>query len=172
MEGLVPQLIAAGVGGGIVALLGLIGLLFRIFVRLGRLEKTAEVLEAGLKTTQDNVQKLQQNLHQTEVSLREDLRQTETRLREDLRQTETRLREDLRQTEIRLRQEFREEMRQTEERLRELIRAESEATREATRREIRRLTDAFVVHSHEPDGTILYRVLPSFLEPRADGAGE
>ena len=136
MEGLVPQLIAAGVGGGIVALLGLIGVLFRIFVRLGRLEKAVEVLDAGLKTTQDDVKELQRNLHQTE---------------------------------IRLRQEFREEIRQSEERLREFIRAENEATR----REIRRLTDAFVAHSHEPDGTIVYRIPPPQYPPsRADGGGD
>ena len=169
MEGLVPQLIAAGVGGGIVALLGLIGVLFRIFVRLGRLEKAVEVLDAGLKTTQDDVKELQRNLHQTEVSLREDLRQTEARLRDEIRQTEARLREELQQTEIRLRQEFREEVRNAEERLREFIRAENEATR----REIRRLTDAFVAHSHEPDGTIVYRIPPPQYPPlRADGAGE
>ena len=103
--GLVPQLIAAGVGGGIVALIGLIGVLIRIFVRLGRLEKAVEGLEVGLKTTQD-----------------------------DLKELRRESKEDLQRTEDRLRTEFREELRNTEERLRNLIRAESEATRNEIRR--------------------------------------
>ena len=103
--GLVPQLIAAGVGGGIVALIGLIGVLLRIFVRLGRLEKAVEGLEVGLKTTQD-----------------------------DLKELRRESKEDLQRTEDRLRTEFREELRNTEERLRDLIRAESEATRNEIRR--------------------------------------
>ena len=141
--GLVPQLIAAGVGGGIVALIGLIGVLIRIFVRLGRLEKAVEGLEAGLRTTQD-----------------------------DLKELRRESREDLQRTEDRLRQEFREELRNTEERLRDLIRAECEATRETTRNEIRRLTDALVSHSHEPDGTIKFSMPPQYPGQGSDGAGE
>ena len=141
--GLVPQLIAAGVGGGIVALIGLIGVLIRIFVRLGRLEKAVEGLEVGLKTTQD-----------------------------DLKELRRESKEDLQRTEDRLRTEFREELRNTEERLRDLIRAECEATRETTRNEIRRLTDALVSHSHDPDGSIRFVIPPPYPGQGSDGAGE
>ena len=141
--GLVPQLIAAGVGGGIVALIGLIGVLIRIFVRLGRLEKAVEGLEVGLKTTQD-----------------------------DLKELRRESKEDLQRTEDRLRTEFREELRNTEERLRDLIRAECEATRETTRNEIRRLTDALVSHSHDPDGSIRFVIPPQYPGQGSDGAGE
>ena len=141
--GLVPQLIAAGVGGGIVALIGLIGVLLRIFVRLGRLEKAVEGLEVGLKTTQD-----------------------------DLKELRRESKEDLQRTEDRLRTEFREELRNTEERLRDLIRAECEATRETTRNEIRRLTDALVSHSHDPDGSIRFVIPPQYPGQSSDGAGE
>ncbi len=141
--GLVPQLIAAGVGGGIVALIGLIGVLLRIFVRLGRLEKAVEGLEVGLKTTQD-----------------------------DLKELRRESKEDLQRTEDRLRTEFREELRNTEERLRDLIRAECEATRETTRNEIRRLTDALVSHSHDPDGSIRFVIPPPYPGQGSDGAGE
>ena len=148
--GLVPQLIAAGVGGGIVALIGLIGVLIRIFVRLGRLEKAVEGLEAGLKTTQDDVKELRRESQ------------------EEFNKVRREFREDLQRTEDRLRQEFREELRNTEERLRDLIRAESEATRN----EIRRLTDALVSHSHEPDGTIKFGMPPQYPGQGSDGAGE
>ena len=141
--GLVPQLIAAGVGGGIVALIGLIGVLIRIFVRLGRLEKAVEGLDVGLRTTQD-----------------------------DLKELRRESKEDLQRTEDRLRQEFREELRNTEERLRDLIRAECEATRETTRNEIRRLTDALVSHSHDPDGSIRFVMPPPYPGQGSDGAGE
>ena len=141
--GLVPQLIAAGVGGGIVALIGLIGVLIRIFVRLGRLEKAVEGLEVGLMTTQD-----------------------------DLKELRRESKEDLQRTEDRLRTEFREELRNTEERLRDLIRAECEATRETTRNEIRRLTDALVSHSHDPDGSIRFVIPPQYPGQGSDGAGE
>ena len=141
--GLVPQLIAAGVGGGIVALIGLIGVLIRIFVRLGRLEKAVEGLEVGLRTTQD-----------------------------DLKELRRESKEDLQRTEDRLRTEFREELRNTEERLRDLIRAECEATRETTRNEIRRLTDALVSHSHDPDGSIRFVIPPQYPGQGSDGAGE
>ena len=167
--GLVPQLIAAGVGGGIVALIGLIGVLIRIFVRLGRLEKAVEGLEAGLKTTQDDVKELrresQEEFNKVRREFREDLQRTEDRLRQEFR-------EDLQRTEDRLRQEFREELRNTEERLRDLIRAESEATRETTRNEIRRLTDALVSHSHELDGSIRFSMPPQYPGQGSDGAGE
>ena len=148
--GLVPQLIAAGVGGGIVALIGLIGVLLRIFVRLGRLEKAVEGLEAGLKATQD------------------DAKESQKGLRDELNELRREYREDLQRTEDRLRQEFREELRNTEERLRDLIRAESEATRN----EIRRLTDALVSHSHDPDGSIRFVIPPQYPGQGSDGAGE
>ena len=144
--GLVPQLIAAGVGGGIVALIGLIGVLLRIFVRLGRLEKAVEGLEAGLKATQD------------------DAKESQKGLRDELNELRREYREDLQRTEDRLRQEIRN----TEERLRDLIRAESEATRN----EIRRLTDALFSHSHEPDGTIRFSMPPQYPGQGSDGAGE
>ena len=152
--GLVPQLIAAGVGGGIVALIGLIGVLIRIFVRLGRLEKAVEGLEAGLKTTQDDVKELRRESQ------------------EEFNKVRREFREDLQRTEDRLRQEFREELRNTEERLRDLIRAECEATRETTRNEIRRLTDALVSHSHDPDGSIRFVIPPQYPGQGSDGAGE
>ena len=148
--GLVPQLIAAGVGGGIVALIGLIGVLIRIFVRLGRLEKAVEGLEAGLRTTQDDLKELRRES-------KEDLQRTEDRLRQEFR-------EELRNTEERLRGE----LRNTEERLRDLIRAESEATRN----EIRRLADALVSHSHDPDGSIRFVMPPPYPGQGSDGAGE
>ena len=152
--GLVPQLIAAGVGGGIVALIGLIGVLLRIFVRLGRLEKAVEGLEAGLKATQD------------------DAKESQKGLRDELNELRREYREDLQRTEDRLRTEFREELRNTEERLRDLIRAECEATRETTRNEIRRLTDALVSHSHDPDGSIRFVIPPQYPGQGSDGAGE
>ena len=152
--GLVPQLIAAGVGGGIVALIGLIGVLIRIFVRLGRLEKAVEGLEAGLRTTQDDVKELRRESQ------------------EEFNKVRREFREDLQRTEDRLRQEFREELRNTEERLRDLIRAECEATRETTRNEIRRLTDALVSHSHDPDGSIRFIIPPQYPGQGSDGAGE
>ena len=144
--GLVPQLIAAGIGGGIVALIGLIGVLIRIFVRLGRLEKAVEGLEAGLKTTQDDVKELRRESQ-------EEFNKVRREFREDLQRTEDRLRE---------------EIRNTEERLRDLIRSESEATRN----EIRRLTDALFSHSHDPDGTIKFSVPPPYPGQGSDGAGE
>ena len=144
--GLVPQLIAAGVGGGIVALIGLIGVLLRIFVRLGRLEKAVEGLEAGLKATQD------------------DAKESQKGLRDELNELRREYREDLQRTEDRLRQEIRN----TEERLRDLIRAESETTRN----EIRRLTDALVSHSHDPDGSIRFVMPPPYPGQGSDGAGE
>ena len=144
--GLVPQLIAAGVGGGIVALIGLIGVLLRIFVRLGRLEKAVEGLEAGLRATQDDAKESQKGL-------RDELNELRREYREDLQRTEDRLRQELRNT---------------EERLRDLIRSESEATRN----EIRRLADALVSHSHEPDGTIKFSVPPQYPGQGSDGAGE
>ena len=144
--GLVPQLIAAGVGGGIVALIGLIGVLIRIFVRLGRLEKAVEGLEAGLKATQDDAKESQKGL-------RDELNELRREYREDLQRTEDRLRQELRNT---------------EERLRDLIRAESEATRN----EIRRLTDALFSHSHDPDGTIKFGMPPQYPGQGSDGAGE
>ena len=150
MEGLVSQIIVAGVGGGIVALIGLVGVLFRIFTRLGRLEKSVEVLEkaaerldAGLKATQDDIKTVQREF-----------------------------RADLQRTEDRLRQEFRDALRDTEERLREEVRHSEERLGELFRNEIRRLTDAFAVHSHEANGTIIYRIPPQYPEPRPDGAGE
>ena len=152
--GLVPQLIAAGVGGGIVALIGLIGVLLRIFVRLGRLEKAVEGLEAGLKATQ------------------EDAKESRRESQEEFNKVRREFREDLQRTEDRLRTEFREELRNTEERLRDLIRAECEATRETTRNEIRRLTDALVSHSHDPDGSIKFSVPPQYPGQGSDGAGE
>ena len=152
--GLVPQLIAAGVGGGIVALIGLIGVLIRIFVRLGRLEKAVEGLEVGLKTTQDDVKELRRESQ------------------EEFNKVRREFREDLQRTEDRLRTEFREELRNTEERLRDLIRAECEATRETTRNEIRRLTDALVSHSHDPDGSIRFVIPPQYPGQGSDGAGE
>ena len=148
--GLVPQLIAAGVGGGIVALIGLIGVLIRIFVRLGRLEKAVEGLEVGLRATQDDLKELRRES-------KEDLQRTEDRLRQEFRG-------ELRNTEERLRGE----LRNTEERLRDLIRAESEATRN----EIRRLTDALVSHSHELDGSIKFSIPPQYPGQGSDGAGE
>ena len=194
MEGLTSQIIAAGVGGGIVALIGLVGVLFRIFTRLGRMEKSGEVLEkategldAGLKATQDNVNKtrlglqgdiyetrqgLQADLNESRKEFRDGLDQARQEFRDDMNEFRKGVRADLQRTEDRLRQEFREELRNTEERLRDQIRAESEATREATRNEIRRLTDAFAVHSHEANGTIIYRIPPQYTEPRPDGAGE
>ena len=159
--GLVPQLIAAGVGGGIVALIGLIGVLIRIFVRLGRLEKAVEGLEAGLRTTQDDLKELRRESQEEFKAVRREFQEGFNELRREFR-------EDLQRTEDRLRQEFREELRNTEERLRDLIRAESEATRN----EIRRLTDALVSHSHEPDGTIKFSIPPQYPGQGSDGAGE
>ena len=159
--GLVPQLIAAGVGGGIVALIGLIGVLIRIFVRLGRLEKAVEGLEAGLRTTQDDVKGLQRGVQDEFKAVRREFQEGFNELRREFR-------EDLQRTEDRLRQEFREELRNTEERLRDLIRAESEATRN----EIRRLTDALFSHSHDPDGSIKFSVPPQYPGQGSDGAGE
>ena len=159
--GLVPQLIAAGVGGGIVALIGLIGVLIRIFVRLGRLEKAVEGLEAGLKATQDDVKELRRESQEEFKAVRREFQEGFNELRREFR-------EDLQRTEDRLRQEFREELRNTEERLRDLIRAESEATRN----EIRRLTDALVSHSHDPDGSIRFVIPPQYPGQGSDGAGE
>ena len=159
--GLVPQLIAAGVGGGIVALIGLIGVLIRIFVRLGRLEKAVEGLEAGLKATQDDVKESQKGVQDEFKAVRREFQEGFNELRREFR-------EDLQRTEDRLRQEFREELRNTEERLRDLIRSESEATRN----EIRRLTDALVSHSHDPDGSIRFVIPPQYPGQGSDGAGE
>ena len=159
--GLVPQLIAAGVGGGIVALIGLIGVLIRIFVRLGRLEKAVEGLEAGLRTTQDDVKELRRESQEEFKAVRREFQEGFNELRREFR-------EDLQRTEDRLRTEFREELRNTEERLRDLIRSESEATRN----EIRRLTDALFSHSHEPDGTIKFSMPPQYPGQGSDGAGE
>ena len=155
--GLVPQLIAAGVGGGIVALIGLIGVLIRIFVRLGRLEKAVEGLEAGLKTTQDDVKESRRESQEEFKAVRREFQEGFNELRREFR-------EDLQRTEDRLR----EELRNTEERLRDLIRAESEATRN----EIRRLTDALVSHSHELDGNIKFSIPPQYPGQGSDGAGE
>ncbi len=163
--GLVPQLIAAGVGGGIVALIGLIWVLIRIFVRLGRLEKAVEGLAAGLKTTQDDVKELRRESQEEFKAVRREFQEGFNELRREFR-------EDLQRTEDRLRTEFREELRNTEERLRDLIRAECEATRETTRNEIRRLTDALVSHSHDPDGKIKFSVPPQYPGQGSDGAGE
>ena len=163
--GLVPQLIAAGVGGGIVALIGLIGVLIRIFVRLGRLEKAVEGLEAGLKATQDDVKELRRESQEEFKAVRREFQEGFNELRREFR-------EDLQRTEDRLRTEFREELRNTEERLRDLIRAECEATRETTRNEIRRLTDALVSHSHDPDGSIRFVMPPQYPGQGSDGAGE
>ena len=161
MEGLATQIIVAGVGTGILALIGLFGILLRIFGRLGRLEKSVEVLEQAAE--------------------RLDARLTATQ--EDIKAVRREAREDLQRTEERLRQEFRDALRDTEERLREEIRRSEERTREEVRlseerlgglirNEIRRFTDAFVSHSHEDDGSILYRIPPHYTGPRPDGAGE
>ena len=170
--GLVPQLIAAGVGGGIVALIGLIGVLIRIFVRLGRLEKAVEGLEAGLRTTQDDVKGLRHELNEFRQGVQDEFKEVRREFQDGFNMLRREFRENLQRTEDRLRQEFREEIRNTEERLRDLIRAESEATREATRNEIRRLTDALVSHSHEPDGSIRFVMPPQYPGQGADGAGE
>ena len=166
--GLVPQLIAAGVGGGIVALIGLIGVLIRIFVRLGRLEKAVEGLEAGLRTTQDDVKGLRHELNEFRQGVQDEFKEVRREFQDGFNMLRREFREDLQRTEDRLRQEFREEIRNTEERLRDLIRAESEATRN----EIRRLTDALVSHSHEPDGSIRFSVPPQYPGQGSDGAGE
>ena len=166
--GLVPQLIAAGVGGGIVALIGLIGVLIRIFVRLGRLEKAVEGLEAGLKATQGDLKESQKGfrdeLNEFRRESQEEFKAVRREFQEGFNELRREFREDLQRTEDRLR----EELRSTEERLRDLIRAESETTRN----EIRRLTDALVSHSHEPDGTIRFSVPPQYPGQGSDGAGE
>ena len=170
--GLVPQLIAAGVGGGIVVLIGLIGVLIRIFVRLGRLEKAVEGLEAGLKATQGDLKESQKGfrdeLNEFRRESQEEFKAVRQEFQEGFNKLRREFREDLQRTEDRLRQEFREELRNTEERLRDLIRSESEATRN----EIRRLADALVSHSHDPDGSIRFVIPPQYPGQGSDGAGE
>ena len=93
MEGLASQIIVVGVSSGILALIGLTGILMRIFSRLGRLEKSVEVLEkaaerldAGQKTMQGDLNGLRQEVQQEFKEMRREFREDLNEFRREVRE--------------------------------------------------------------------------------------
>jgi len=134
MDTATAAIVAASIGAGVALLIAFIGVIARIFDRLGQLER-------GFGMLRDDYQHLRADNQQ---------------LREEMRADNQQLREEMRADNRQLREEMRAEIRESNQQLRELIRSESEATRG----EIRRLADALVSHHHEADGSIVFRIPP------------
>lgn len=95
MEGLASQIIVAGVGSGILALIGLIGVIIMIFVRLGRVEKSWKRLETKLTTTQENLNELQRGVNEFRREMRDALAEFRREVRDELTEFRREIRKEL-----------------------------------------------------------------------------
>ena len=95
MEGLASQIIVAGVGSGILAIIGLTGVIIMIFVRLGRVEKSWKRLETKLTTTQENLNGLQRGVNEFRREMRDALAEFRREVRDEFTEFRQEIRKEL-----------------------------------------------------------------------------
>ena len=118
---------------------------FNVVFRLGKLEKGAEDVEkAMVKLAGDTEKALAKAAADTEKALEKAAADTEKALEKAAADTEKALAVAASDTEKRF------------DRLEEIIRTEQDATRA----EIRRLAEALASHTHDADGTTIFRIPP------------
>ena len=115
-----------------------LGVVVSLYIRLGKLESA---LRAGRE--------------RSEAQMREWMERSD----EELKEWQERSDEQLRDWRERSDARFREQSERSEAQFREW-RERSDAQHQEVLKEIRRITDAPFPHSHEPDGSIIYRVPP------------
>ena len=118
---------------------------FNITYRLGKLEKGAEDMEKTLEKVATDTQKaLEKVATDTQKSLEKVATDTQKSLEKSATDTDKALEKAAADTERRF------------ERLEETMRVEHEATRA----EIRRVVEAIASHTHDADGTTIFRIPP------------
>ena len=141
LDGPTATIIAALIAATVV----FISLGWNVLYRLGKLEKGAENTEKALeKNAVDTEKALEKNAADTEKALEKNAADTEKALEKNAADTEKALEKSAVETEKRF------------DRLEETMRAEHEATRA----EIRRLAEALASHTHDSDGTTIFRIPP------------
>jgi dGTP triphosphohydrolase len=141
LDGPTATIIAALIAATVV----FISLGWNVLYRLGKLEKGAENTEKALeKNAADTEKALEKNAADTEKALEKNAADTEKALEKNAADTEKALEKSAVETEKRF------------DRLEETMRAEHEATRA----EIRRLAEALASHTHDSDGTTIFRIPP------------
>ena len=144
-----PLLTAFAATAGAV-LIAVIGLIASVHYRLGKLEKGQEALaanqEKGDADTREMV--IRENAHTREMVVQGDAQTREliAQTREMVLQGDAQNRELITHTRELIMQEI------------AAMRERSDAQHAETMAAIQRLTDAFLSHSHDADGTILFRV--------------
>ncbi len=130
LDGPTATIIAALIAATVV----FVSLGWNVLYRLGKLEKGAEDMEKALEKAATNTEKaLEKAATDTEKALEKAATNTEKALEKAATDTEKRF-----------------------ERLEETMRSEHEATRA----EIRRLVEAMASHTHDTDGTTIFRIPP------------
>ena len=130
LDGPTATIIAALIAATVV----FVSLGWNVLYRLGKLEKGAEDMEKALEKATTNTEKaLEKAATDTEKALEKAATNTEKALEKAATDTEKRF-----------------------ERLEETMRSEHEATRA----EIRRLVEAMASHTHDTDGTTIFRIPP------------
>ena len=152
LDGPTATIIAALIAATVV----FISLGWNVLYRLGKLEKGAENTEKALeKNAVDTEKALEKNAVDTEKALEKNAADTEKALEKNAADTEKALEKNAADTEKAL-EKSAVETEKRFDRLEETMRAEHEATRA----EIRRLAEALASHTHDSDGTTIFRIPP------------
>ncbi len=166
-----PLLTAFAATAGAV-LIAVIGLIVSVHYRLGKLEEGQKTLAQEDAHTREIVAKGDAHTQELISQTREMLTQEISQTREMAAQEDAHTREMVAKGDAHTREMLTQEYAHTREVLSQLImreisslRERSDAQHAETMASIQRLTDAFLSHSHDTDGTIRFRIPPPATPP-------